>query len=93
MTKFKVEVSETVCRVLGGLDEKTASRIKIALSELANDPFTTRAKADIKKLHGFEKNPLYRLRIGDYRAVYFVIDGIVKVTNVILRKKGYEWLE
>jgi len=79
--------------MLGKLDEKTASRMKIALSELANDPFTSRAKADIKKLHGFEKNPLYRMRIGDYRAVYFVIDSIVKVTDVILRNKGYDWIE
>jgi mRNA interferase RelE/StbE len=93
LTKFRVEVSETVCRALAGLDAKAVSRIKSALNELSSDPFMPRPKADIKKLHGFEKPALYRLRIGDYRAIYFVIDGAVKVTDVITRNKGYAWLD
>jgi mRNA-degrading endonuclease RelE of RelBE toxin-antitoxin system len=33
------------------------------------------------------------LRIGDYRAIYFVVNSKIKVTEIIHRSKGYKWLE
>ncbi|MBI4154065.1 type II toxin-antitoxin system RelE/ParE family toxin [Candidatus Woesearchaeota archaeon] len=80
-------------KALDNLDRKTAERIKFALRALEDDPFQPRSGADIKKLHGFEKPSLYRLRIGDYRALYFIVERQVKVTEIIRRGKGYEWLE
>jgi mRNA interferase RelE/StbE len=54
-------------------DADTRDRIKLALRNLENDPFRNRPKADIKKLEGTKgRESLYRLRIGDYRAVYAV---------------------
>lgn len=86
-------VSETALRTLAELDKKTAERIKSSLTELENDPFQPRPKADIKKLHGFGKPEMYRLRIGDFRAIYFIINKDVNITSIITRGKGYEWLD
>ena len=86
-------ISETASKILKQLEEQLSNRIKNNLKELENDPFKPRPKADIKKLHGFDKPEMYRIRIGDFRAIYFVVGRDVKVTEIIHRGKGYEWLE
>jgi mRNA interferase RelE/StbE len=75
------------------LDTRQKARIKDVLSNLEDDPFRRRPSADIKKLVAPGELVLFRLRIGDYRAIYFVIDKEVKVTEIIHRSKGYKWLE
>ncbi len=75
------------------LDVKEAKRIKEVLQNLQDDPFHRRSGADIKKLITTNEPPLFRLRIGNYRAIYFVLEGEVKVTEIIHRSKGYKWLE
>lgn len=34
-----------------------------------------------------------RLRMGDFRVVYFVEARDVKVTEIFRRRKGYKWLD
>ena len=75
------------------LGQKDITRIKNALMNLQEDPFRSRPGANIKKLHVSIDPPLFRLRTGNYRAIYFVIDNEVKVTEIIHRSKGYKWLE
>ena len=74
------------------LDMKRKERIKDALSNLEQDPFHSRSGADIRKLRFPLDPPLFRLRIGNYRAIYFVIEREVKVTEIIHRSKDYSWL-
>ncbi len=91
MTKYSVLVSGSAARFLRDLPEK--ERIKSRIQELAEDPFRPRPKADIKKLEGDFNPPLYRLRVGDFRILYFVDSKEVKITEIICRSKGYDWLE
>lgn len=93
MTKFSVFLSKTAEKELNSLDKKTQERIRSSLKELENDPFQPRPKADIKKLHKMSKHQFHRVRIGDYRAVYTIEGKIIKVTRIIPRGKGYEWLD
>jgi len=93
LTKYRILLSKTAVAQLGLLETKQKNRIKSSLEELEDDPFQRRSGADIKKLITHDKPPLYRLRVGDYRAIYFVIDDDVKVTEIIHRSKGYKWLE
>ena len=93
MKTFDVLLSENVQKQLYEMDKKLAENIKSSLKELETDPFRNRARADIKKLKGSRNPPMYRLRIGSYRAIYAVIGNDVKVTEIIKRGKGYEWLE
>ena len=68
-------------------------RVKDALANLEDTPFRKRSGVDIKKLVTPDDPPLFRLRIGDYRAIYFVLKDEVRVTEIIHRSKGYKWLE
>jgi len=49
-----------------------------------------RIKNALKGLKGRED--LYRLRVGDYRIIYYKDDECIKVTQVIHRSRGYDWL-
>lgn len=85
-------MSQTVIKQLNKLEEDTKNRIMKELQILKEDPYHKRSGADIKKLQGFANPTLFRLRVGDFRAVYTIRDEIVKVTDIFPRKKGYKWL-
>jgi mRNA interferase RelE/StbE len=73
---------------LGAGDEK---RIRSVLARLAEDPYTARPGADIKKLKGTKGRPsLFRVRIGEFRAVYAVDGDVVLVTDIFRRGQGYD---
>ena len=74
------------------LDTKQKERIKEALRNLEQDPFHSRSGADIRKLSFPLNPPLFRLRIGNFGAIYFVVEREVKVTEIVHRSKGYSWL-
>ena len=85
-------LSKTAVSQLNTFNKKLKDRIKISIRNLENGPFLSRSGADIKKLTSKSNPPLYRLRIGDYRVIFFVIKQEVKVTEIIPRKKGFKWL-
>ncbi len=93
MPRFNVLLSRTAEKELNSLDKSAQERVRAALRELENDPFQPRPKADIKKLHKMSKHEFYRLRVGNYRAVYAIENTEVKVTRIIPRGKGYNWLD
>jgi len=93
LIKYRVLLSQTAVSQLSLLDSKQKKRVKDALLGLEDDPFRRRSGVDIKKLVTHDEPPLYRLRVGDYRAIYFVADYEIKVTEIIHRSKGYKWLE
>jgi len=93
LTKYSVLLSQTAVSQLSLLNTKQKKRVKVALANLEADPYSRRSGSDIKKLVTPDEPPLYRLRIGDYRAIYFVTGHEVKVTEIIHRSKGYRWLE
>ncbi|TLZ70190.1 MAG: type II toxin-antitoxin system RelE/ParE family toxin [Methanobacteriota archaeon] len=85
---FRVTLSETATRQLRKLPPEPRSRIVRGLRVLGEDPFRPRPKADIRPIEG--TNPRkYRIRIGDYRAVYAVVGRDVKVLEVFTRGRGY----
>ena len=93
MPKYDVLLSESALRFLHRIDNNTAERIKNGMKELIEDPFQSRPKADIKQLVGSHDPVLFRLRIGDYRVIYAIIENKVKVSEIIIRGKGYKWLD
>ncbi len=92
MTKYKVLLSETAIRQYKRLSTDLQRKIKSKLVELKNDPFKPRSKADIKKLKG-PKRDYYRLRIGNYRAIYVIEGKKVKGAKILPRSHAYDWIE
>ncbi len=85
---YRVTLSETAVRQLRKLEKADRDRIVRGLKVLEEDPFRPRPKADIRLLEGTEPKK-YRLRIGEYRAVYAVVGSEVRVIEVFARGRGY----
>ena len=92
MTKYEVLLSETALRQYKRISSDLQKKIKSNLAELKNDPYRPRPKADIKKLKG-PKRDYYRLRIGNYRAIYIIEGKKVKVAKILPRSSAYDWIE
>ena len=93
MTKRKVLFSKTALRQLERLPRDANRRIRGRLVALEDDPIRPRPGADIRPLWTHDDPPLYRLRVGDYRVLYFVLLKEVRVTEVVHRSQGYRGLD
>jgi mRNA-degrading endonuclease RelE of RelBE toxin-antitoxin system len=50
-------------------------------------------RADVKRRRGAQVNAdLFRLRVGDHRIVFAVVGDEIRVTRIIHRSEGYDWL-
>lgn len=88
--KYDVNIHRRVQKYLNALDIETKKRLVIGLRLLTNDPLSH----DVKKLKGTKgRQDLYRLRIGDYRAIFSIEDDTVYVLEIMTRGKGYGWIE
>src|SRR6266480_4744273 len=76
-------------RKLRKLPAGTRTRIVKGLRVLEEDPFRPRPKADIRVIEGTDPRK-YRIRIGDYRAIYAVVEREVKVVEIFIRGRGYQ---
>jgi mRNA interferase RelE/StbE len=85
--KYSFRFTAAAQRQLRAIERATAMRILAALTELGDDPY--REDADVKKLTG--PSGLYRLRVGNYRVAYQVLDGelLVLVVRVGDRRDVY----
>jgi len=56
---------------------------------LRENPREPRPGADIRLIFDHEDPPLYRLRVGDYRVFYLVLEREVRVVYILPRSKAY----
>lgn len=64
------------------IDPKVKDRVRVGIEKI---PF-----GDIKKLQGYSN--LYRLRIGDYRVIYEIIDDKIIIDAILPRGEAYKGL-
>jgi len=92
-----VLLSKVARKQLDALPEDKKKRIKETLHFLGEQkPERRKGKSrmlDIKNLKGVRgREDLFRLRIGDYRVVYFEDSDCLKVIQILHREKGYKRL-
>jgi mRNA interferase RelE/StbE len=82
---YRIEVRPAAARALRTLDPPIARRIQGAIALLAQDP----RPPSSRPLRG---RPGYRVRVGDYRVVYTIDDGVLLIVVVTLghRRDVYE---
>ncbi len=68
-------------------DETLNERIKSALYALEDDPYA----GDVKKLSGWKDR--WRLRVGDWRVVYSLDNGILLILVLTVAKRGDVYLK
>jgi mRNA interferase RelE/StbE len=74
---YEIEWSGSALRELRKLDSQTARRVLRAVTGLTTDP----RPAGVRALSG-EPSGTMRLRVGNYRVVYLIDDGQVRVLVV-----------
>ena len=83
---YKIKFKPSALKELNGLNNKDIKKIIEKIAELENEP----RPVNCKKLAGSNEN-LYRIRIGVYRVIYNIDDGIrvVNIRDVGHRKDIY----
>jgi len=86
VNSYTVEVKPAARKELEALPDKMLARVVRKLESLANNPRPT----GCKKLKGYQDQ--WRIRVGDWRVVYFVDDAgkLVSVTRIAHRREVYE---
>lgn len=84
----EILLSKTFQKQFKTLDKSMQKRVRNALLALEENPIEPRPGADIKELKN-TKPQKHRIRIGDYRIVYFMEKKTVKVIEIFLRGRGY----
>lgn len=84
--KYSVRIEPVAWKQVMGLKEPLREKILVAIESLENQP----RPSGCKKLKG--KGGLFRVRVGDYRVIYDVMDAVlvVLVVEVGDRKDIYD---
>ena len=81
---MKIEIRKSAIKDLKKISNPFKSNIHNKILELINFPDIT----NIKKLTNFE--PAYRLRVGEYRILFDVLDEVIYIARVLYRKESYK---
>ena len=86
MASYQVEFKASAFKELQKLPKPVIPRMIAAIAELAETPYPH----GVKKPAGFEHT--YRIRIGDYRVVYEVVENrlVIEIVRIRHRKDAYE---
>lgn len=83
MTKTrKITYLKNAYKALQDYDKTTRKRIIKAISDIP--------RGDIKKLQGEKHPPLYRLRVGKYRVIYYLNDNEMLIVKIDTRGDIYK---
>ncbi|MDK9694044.1 MAG: type II toxin-antitoxin system RelE/ParE family toxin [Sulfurimonas sp.] len=80
---MQIEIRKSAIKDLKSINEPFKTNLHNKILELQNFPNIP----NIKKLTNFE--PAYRLRVGDYRILFDVIDETVIIGRVLHRQNSY----
>ncbi len=85
MSKFRVIFNASAEKEFSKLDKTVQARVFKAIAKLEDDP----RPPNCKKLKG---SPNWRIRVGDFRVVYEIVDDTVQINIVKIghRKEVYD---
>ena len=65
---FSILLDPQPAKFVKKLDNETKERIKGKLLKLRDDPFPS----EVERVEGYKSEKIFRVRVGDYRILYFV---------------------
>ena len=81
---YRIEYDPKALKQLQKLDKHEASKILEGIEAYADDPIITKTKKLKTPFDG-----AYRLRIGDYRVIFFQEDELMLISKIAHRKQVY----
>jgi mRNA interferase RelE/StbE len=87
---YRVKFTHSAEKSFALLPQKARIRIEIALEKYAAHPFD---RQDVRKVKGCPpEKPRYRMRIGEYRATFRILqDQLVICVVAVGKKKNFEY--
>ena len=82
--KMKIRIRKSAIKDLKKIDQPHKQKIHSKILSLKDFPEVS----NVKKLTNFE--PAYRLRIGDYRVLFDVVDDCIEIGRVLHRRESYK---
>ncbi len=90
--KYKIILAPSADEDLKKIRAYDSASVKSHIKQhLGHEPSKT-SKSRIKRLRGMNK-PQYRLRVGDYRIFYDVVDVEVHILAIVQKSQADKWLE
>jgi len=88
MVKFPSEFSSKAGKYIKKLDIITKKRIEEKVDKLEEDPFPQ----EVERVEDFKGEKVFRVRVGDYRILYFVRyeSNQISVANIDKRSRVYD---
>lgn len=81
---MNIKIRKSAIKDLKRITSEQKQKIHTKITSLKDFPEVS----NVKKLTNFE--PAYRLRIGDYRVLFDIIDNCVVIGRVLHRKESYK---
>ena len=81
---MQINIRRSAIKDLKKINYKNREKIHLKIAELKNFPNIS----NLKKLTNFE--PAYRLRVGDYRILFDVLDNGIEIGRILNRKESYK---
>ena len=81
---MRIEIRRSAIKDLHKINEPFKSKLHEKIISLKNFPDVS----NIKKLTNFE--PAYRMRVGDYRVLFDVVEDTIFIGRVLHRQESYE---
>ncbi len=79
---YQIQIEKSALKQLSKIEKLAREKIRVAISDLAENP----RPFGYKKL--VDEGGLYRIKVGDYRLVYEVIDKILLVSVLRVAKRN-----
>ena len=90
--RYEIILSPTALENLRRLDAHRRSEVRDAMEvHLRHEP-TKVSRSRIKRLHDLAQ-PQYRLRVGDIRVFYDVVEARVEILAILFKPMVDEWLK
>jgi len=80
--QYRIRYSASAVRELEKMSPDIAQRVQSKILRLANG-----LSGDVKRLTNF--TPEYRLRVGDWRVLFDIVDDLISIEHVSHRSQAY----
>lgn len=89
-----VTLEREVLESLSLLPPASKRALKAALKSLETDPSPGAHEGRMKRMDASRSgNPVFRLKVGDYRIVFVVTATEIRVVRAFHRSEGYDWMK
>lgn len=90
--RYEVVLAPQAVEDLRGLAARARSEVRDAIERYLRHEPTRTSKSRIKRLRGLAQ-PQYRLRVGEIRVFYDVVDQAIQVLAIVSKAQASAWLE